>query len=82
MVADQAIGYEQAKSNKTSVILKTGCFDNIDSGAIISRKRTSRKLKGNKTVLYCLAYPAEDDSSIYVVETSSFKIYNGFIFSP
>ena len=32
--------------------------------------------------MYCLAYTADDDSWIYVVETSGFEIYSGFIFPP
>ena len=33
-------------------------------------------------VLYCLAYTADDDSLIYVVETFSFQNYSGLIFPP
>ena len=34
----------------------------------------------NTRSLYSLAYFADDDSWIFVVETSCFKIYYGFIF--
>ena len=34
------------------------------------------------SILYYLAYTDDDGSLIYVVETSSFEIYSGFIFSP
>ena len=38
-----------------------------------------RKNNFRISVLYCLAYSADDDSCIYVVETSSFKTYCGLI---
>ena len=60
------------EKNKPAVNLKTGRFDNINSAVIIS----------SVCVLYCLAYTADDDSWIYVVEMSSFEIYSGFIFPP
>ena len=58
--------------NKAAVILKTGRFDNIDSTVIISSvsKMAYTRLMN------------DDDSSIYVVEMSSFKneAYCGFAF--
>ena len=48
-------------------------FRHIDSPVITS---SAKKL----LLLYCLASPADDNSRIYTVETSSIGIYCGFIF--
>ena len=61
---------QRLRRNKSAEILKTGRFDNIESAVIISSARKYKR------VLYCLAYIADDDSCIYVFETSSFKYYN------
>ena len=46
---DEAAVAELRSKNKGTVNCKTGCFDNINSAAIIS-------------IIYCFAYTADDDS--------------------
>ena len=56
------MGRKQLKEEiSAAVILKTGCFYNVDSVAIING--LSRAVQNsNLKVLYCLAYTADDDS--------------------
>ena len=65
------------RKNKASVIHKTGRFDNVDSAVIINT--VSKAIQNCK---HCFAYTADDDSSIYVVKTSSFKTVTADIFFP
>ena len=67
------------EKNKPNIIFKTGRFDNIDSVVIIRSLSMTANLI---SVLYSLAHTADDDSRIYVVETSRFRHYRGFIFPP
>ena len=45
------------RENKVIVIPKTGCFDNIDKAVIVHNES-----KAMLSILYCIAYTANDDS--------------------